>query len=166
MKNGLSVPTAIEIFKNPHDLDISISQSECRYGFLISRGPEGNFQLLRKSLNFAESAEEAIGVVEQLLGHISKYETSFLPDYNDFLYAILASETNPPEYGPVLTSTLVERIVEDLHRECVARTYEVRRQRAVRPLECPPPSSQYRRGGKKKYGGKQHRGKNPYRFGI
>ena len=66
---GLSMITALEIFTNPGDLEITIGQEKegAKFAFGIFRGPGHNYKPMLTSQPFTEIREDAIKAVEGVL---------------------------------------------------------------------------------------------------
>jgi len=67
---GITMGTALEIFTNPRDLQVTIAQElngGGKFGFGIFRGPGHGFKPLLTSAFFAEALEEAVQAVRGVL---------------------------------------------------------------------------------------------------
>jgi len=102
---GISTYTALEIFTNPSDLEITIGRENEgeKYAFGIYRGRGHNFKPLLTSQAFAETKEDAIKGVEETL-----------------LIVLEANHHNPDgqdiDQSKVLNQDLIARILEELRR--------------------------------------------------
>mgnify|MGYP001559215374 FL=1 len=124
---GISVSTALEIFTNPSDLEISIGQGKGggKFSIFISRGPGHDFKILISSQPFAESMEAAVVATGEILESIRKVATNTFGDKDNPISQILNPDGQEVEQSKVLNSELIQRILEKLRRHQRAGTYEM-----------------------------------------
>ena len=124
---GISVSTALEIFTNPSDLEISIGQEKSggKFAIFISRGPGHDFKILLSSQPFAESTEAAVKAVGEILESIRKAATDTLGDKENPLTQILNPDGQAIDQSKALNPDLIRRILEELRKHKRAGTYEM-----------------------------------------
>ena len=124
---GISVSTALEIFTNPSDLEISIGQGKGggKFSIFISRGPGHDFKILLSSQPFAESTEAAVKAVGEILESIRKAATDTLGDKENPLTQILNPDGQAIDQSKALNPDLIRRILEELRKHKRAGTYEM-----------------------------------------
>jgi hypothetical protein len=119
---SVSVVTALEIFTNPNDLFIYISQSEenGNYTYCIRRGPQHSFKILLTS-----------GPTKYRMYAIINIEAELLSIYNYFMDTpsllldaiLISSQRRNHITSLVLTQTAIDKIIQELKATGEAKTY-------------------------------------------
>jgi len=125
---GISLITALEIFSNPNDLEISIRRERKgngRYSIEFSRGPGHNFKLMLSSKPFTEKPEEAVEIVRETLETIQQVVAKKFADKESFLSGYFNPDGKLIDQLQVLSSDLIIQIVEELKQHQVASTYKM-----------------------------------------
>lgn len=124
------IPVILEIFMNPDNLEILITQDEIssKFGIGIFRGPGYNSKPLLTSRPDSETHEEAVGHVRGTLQMIHHFLTTGYEN-NKNLSKFISEYTNPArqeiDQSKILNLDLIERIVKELRQNGVARTYTI-----------------------------------------
>lgn len=108
---GISVLTALEIFTNPKDIQVAVSQirGKNEFAFEICRGPKHNYKPMLTSDPFPGDLDGAINRIKETLGLIHKYVVEKSPN--------LAEHEH-------LTTELIEWIITQLKEKQLAQTWE------------------------------------------
>lgn len=124
---GLTMLTALEIFTNPGDLEITIGQEKGGGKFSIGffRGPGHNFKPMLTSGPFAEKLEDAIKAIENTLQTVHEVATKELEDKNSFASQFLNPDGQSVDQSKILNKDLIARIVDELRKNRVASTYKM-----------------------------------------
>ncbi len=117
--------TAMEIFTNPGDLEITIGQRRrgAKFAISISRGPGNNFKPLITSKPFAETQEDAIKVIEGTLESIREIMLKDFEEHKGLPPQYLNPDGLEIDRSKVLNPELIARILEELRQHQVAKTY-------------------------------------------
>lgn len=121
---GISMTTALEIFANPGDLEITIGQEteEAKFAIGIFRGPGHHFRPLVTSQPFAETKEEAIKAVEGILRTVQEAITKELDSRDNLTSQYLNPDGWEMDQSKVLNLDLISRILDALRQHGVAST--------------------------------------------
>ncbi len=124
---GLSMLTALELFTNPYDLEVTIAQQGGKYAFVIARGPgrERGKLMLSTSPVFA-SAEEAVSEVKQVLEIARQAIEKEFKNGRSFASAILNPKKKDLDPLRILSSSLIEQIGKKLLAENTVSTREMK----------------------------------------
>ncbi len=122
---GVSMITALEIFTNPGDLEITIGQEKegARFAIGIFRGPGHNFKPMLTSQPFAEKFEDAIEAVKGTLESIHDALSKDFADRKSFPSQYLNPGGQEIDQTKVLNPDLIHRILDELRQHRVASTY-------------------------------------------
>ena len=122
---GISLFTALEIFTNPNDLEISIGQEKGggKYALVISRGPGHNFKIMLSSQPFAERIEDVVEAIKGILETIRQSIIGEFENNRSFLSQCLNPDEQTIDQSKVLNSDLINRILDELRQHHLARTY-------------------------------------------
>jgi len=105
------VSVALEVFTNPNDIIIYISEKDGRYLYVISRGLGGNYKVLLSSeWDFGTSAG-VIQVVEGILKRFCQIATEVLADQDNPLYRTFNPENKSVTEMDVFSNYLIEKII-------------------------------------------------------
>ena len=124
----MTMLTALEIFTNPHDLEISIGQEKKgigKYALLICRGPGHNFKLMISSTPFAEKVEDAVLVIKEILEVTVEAVTKEFKERTSVLSQYLNPDGKTIDQSKVLNADWINRILEELRTKQVASTYKM-----------------------------------------
>ncbi|NTV22523.1 MAG: hypothetical protein HGB03_03085 [Candidatus Yonathbacteria bacterium] len=114
---GLNLITALEIFTNPSDLEITVGQEKegAKFAIGIFRGPGHNFKPMLTSQPFAENQENAIKFIAKILQTVHE--------------VLISRGLNPTDQeidqSKVLNQDLIARILEELRVCGKASTYKM-----------------------------------------
>lgn len=113
---GISIITALEIFTNPGDLEITIGQENegSKFAFGIFRGPGHNFKPMLTSQPFAETQEDAIKTVEGILQTVHEAIAKEFKDSGSPASQYLNPDGQEIDQSKVLNQELITRILEEL----------------------------------------------------
>lgn len=122
--SGISMLTALEIFTNPGDLEIIISQEKGEGKFMIGilRGPGHNYKMMLTSQPFAETQEEAIKVIEGILQTVSGVITKELKDRESLASQYLNPDGQEIDQSKVLNQDRIDQVLEELRQHQKAST--------------------------------------------
>lgn len=125
--SGLSRLTALEIFSNPRDLEITIGQEDGRgkFTFAIFRGPGHNFKLMLSSQPFAETQDEIVSEIGRILQFVCEFCTKELMDKGGFIHELLNPEGQEFDQSQILNQGQIDRILEELRQHKKASTHEM-----------------------------------------
>ncbi len=125
---GISMFTALGIFANPFDLQITIGQPAggVKFAFGIFRGPIHCFIPMLTSTPFAETLEDAIQEVDEILRAVHEYVAKSLADPANPVAQLLNPEGAEINPAAVLNPELIARILGELRLHQVANTYAMR----------------------------------------
>ena len=112
--SGISRLTALEIFTNPGDLEITIRQEngDGKFAIGIYRGPGHSFKPMITSQPFADTSEEAIKAIEGILQAVHE---SIAKEF----------ENREIDKSKILDQSLIGRIIEELRLHQKACTYKM-----------------------------------------
>jgi hypothetical protein len=124
---GISMITALEIFTNPEDLEITISQEKegAKFAIGIFRGPGHNFKPMLTSQPFAEKFEDAIEAVKGMLESICAVLTKDFADQKSLSSRYLNPDGQQIDQSKVLNPGLISRILDELRQHRLASTYKI-----------------------------------------
>ncbi|MCX6786273.1 MAG: hypothetical protein NTU85_00405 [Candidatus Kaiserbacteria bacterium] len=122
----ITILSALEIFTNPHDLEILVGQGKTngKYVIAISRGPRDNFKMILDSDPFAEKLEDAIEAVEKILNIVQKVGTKEFGG-NSILSEYLNIDEQSIDQSKVLNPGLIAKIIQELQSHMMASTYKI-----------------------------------------
>ncbi len=105
--------TALEIFANPRDLTIKLSQANVNEKFAIGffRGPGHRFKPLHTSQPFADTPGEAVDQIGEILRAAYNHGVTTLSPHSD-----------PSEF---LSLEFIDQILAELREHHEARTHEM-----------------------------------------
>jgi hypothetical protein len=125
---GITMITALEIFTNPSDLEISIIQEkdgDRKFAICISRGPGHDFKLLLTSQPFAKTCEDAVKVVRETLEAVSQVATNELENKENFVSHVINPGGEQIDKSCVLNPVLINRIIDELRLNQITSTYKM-----------------------------------------
>lgn len=123
--SGITLITALEIFTNPKDLQISIGKKgNSKYMFVVSRGPDHNFKPLISTTPFAETVDIAVEEIKKLLEMIQLASLKQMKDRDSFLTQVLNPNGTDLDMSKLLNTDLINYIINELKQRQVANTYE------------------------------------------
>ena len=124
---GISLLTALEIFTNPGDLEITIGQERegAKFAIGIFRGPGHNFKPMLTSQPFAETQEDAIGAIKGTLDSIHEAMTKDFADRKSLPSQYLNPNGEEIDQSKVLNPDLIAQVLDELRRHRVANTYKM-----------------------------------------
>jgi len=119
--------TAMEINNHPNDLYIQIGQEvqDGKYAFALSRGPGHNFKLLISTIPFAETLDEAVEGVKNLLNGIHEVTTKELHNKESILANIINPGGHEIDVSYTLNPNLINMILDELLKNHVANTCDM-----------------------------------------
>ena len=117
--------TALEIFTNPNDLEITIGRKkgDRKFAIGIFRGPGHSFKPLLTSEPFAEKFEGAVEAVKDTLEHIQQAVMKEFEDKDSIPSQYLNPDSRALDQSKILNPDLINRILDELRQHKVARTY-------------------------------------------
>lgn len=123
---GISMITAVEIYTNPKDLEFRIGQErhDGLFAFTVTRGPGHDFRLLLSTRPFAQTEEEIIDAIGEILVGIHESAPKELEGMSNRL-GFLCSDQTAVDSTNVLSPELITRILEELRQHQVASTYKM-----------------------------------------
>lgn len=124
---GLSMITALEIFTNPGDLEITIGQEKegAKFAIGIFRGPGHNYKPMLTSQPFTEIREDAIKAVEGVLQTVHEAITKQFKNSGSLASRFLNPDGQEIDQSKILNQDLIGRILEELRMHGKASTYEM-----------------------------------------
>ena|SRR3989344_5545205 len=127
---GITRLTAIEIFTNPNDLRFSVVREKGRgkggkYAIFITRGPGHNLKSLLSSQPFAETVDEAVRDIGEILEFIRQSATKDLERPDGGLAQFLNPGGQPIDQSRVLNEGLIARILVELRAHQFADTHQM-----------------------------------------
>jgi hypothetical protein len=124
---GLSWITALEMFTNPGDLEITVGRAEEgeKFALSITRGPGHNFKPMITSAPVFDTAEDAVKEVKRILGDTHKALMRDFEERGSFPAQYLKPEGKELDPAKVLNPELIERILAELREHKVASTYKM-----------------------------------------
>jgi len=119
--------TALEIFTNPGDLEITIRQEKegAKFTIGIFRGPGHNFKPMLTSQPFAGKLEDAVEAIKRTLESIHEVMTKDLADQKSLTSQYLNPDGLVVDQSKVLNLDLIARILDELRQHKVASTYKM-----------------------------------------
>jgi hypothetical protein len=123
--SGISRGTAIEIFINPHDLDITIFRESYGrfFGFSINRGPTTDFKPLIRGRIVASTRTEASRGIGTMLHMIRKTIVDEFELHENLPIRVLSPDQLYINEALVLNEILIEQVVNELNRRQSAHTW-------------------------------------------
>jgi len=127
MSSGISMFTAMEIFTNPHDLEITVAKEgrSGKFAFAISRGPGHRFKRMLSSRPFAETLENVVFWTKVVLEGIRQTVIKEFEDNGSLLSQHLNPDGQTIDQSKVLNPDLINRIVNELRKHQTASTYRM-----------------------------------------
>jgi hypothetical protein len=124
---GISTSSALEIFTNPADLQITIGQEKegAKFAIGIFRGPGHNFKPILTSAPFAETLEGAVKAVGNTLEEIRAAMVQQFADPKSFASQFVNPTDCPIDQSKVLNEDLIRRILDELRKNKVASTFDM-----------------------------------------
>ena len=124
---GLTIITALEIFTNPYDLEISIGHEKGgkRHIIAFTCGPGHNFKPLITSDPFNGKHRDAVKTVKATLTMIHEAMKKEFADPKSMLSERLNPGSQEIDQSKILTPDLIKRIIKKLQDGPVAKTYEM-----------------------------------------
>jgi hypothetical protein len=121
---GIGMFTALEIFTNPGDLEITIGQEKvgAKFAIGIFRGPGHNFRPILTSQPFAEKLEDAVEAIRGTLESIREALTKDFADRKSLPSQYLNPDRQEIDPSKVLNQDLIRRILEELRAHGKAST--------------------------------------------
>lgn len=125
--SGISMLTALEIFTNPKDLEITIGHEKGgdKFAIGIFRGPSHNFKPMLTSQPFAKTPEDAVEAIKGILETVRQAATKELGNKESILFQHLNLDNREIDQSRILDSDFVDRILDELRRCRVASTYKM-----------------------------------------
>lgn len=119
--------TALEIFTNPGDLEITIGQEKegAKFSIGIFRGPGHNFKPMLTSQPFAEKLEDAVKAIQGTLESIHEALTKDFADRKSLPSQYLNPDSREIDQSKILNPDLISRILDELRQHQVASTYKM-----------------------------------------
>lgn len=119
--------TALEIFTNPDDLEITIGQEKegAKFTIGIFRGPGHNFKPMLTSQPFAEKLEDAVEVIKGILESIREAIAKDFANRKSLPSQYLNPDGLEIDQSKVLNLDLIARILDELRQHKVASTYKM-----------------------------------------
>ena len=123
----ISMMSALEIFTNPGDLEITIGQEKkgAKFAMGIFRGPGHDFKPILTSQPFAETQEDAIKAVERVLQTVHEAVTETLRNPDSLASRYLIPDEQKIDQSKVLNQDLIGRILDELRQHQKASTCEM-----------------------------------------
>jgi hypothetical protein len=125
---GISRLTALEIFTNLNDLEITIEQEKGegeKFAIGISRGPGHNFKPMLTSRPFAETLEAAVEAIKETLEGVRQAVSKEFEDPASIATRYLNPERGEVDPAKILSMDLIDRIVGELRSNRKASTYQM-----------------------------------------
>ena len=115
---GISMITALEIFTNPGDLEITIGQEKGggKFAIGIFRGPGHNYKSVLTSQPFAETQEDAIKAVEETLQTVHEAITKESENRGSLASQYLNPDGQEIDQSKVLNQELIARILGEIRQ--------------------------------------------------
>lgn len=129
--SGIQRFTALEIFTNPDDLELSIFGNKSGWGLMITRGPDHRFKILITQNPVFPNSAQAIQAISNILRSICTSMTQELNNSESFIAKVFNSGGLSIDDANVLSGEYRERICRDLASYHVARTYTYKQKQAV-----------------------------------
>ena len=124
---GMSMITAMEIFTNPHDLEIIIGQEKSggKFAIGIFRGPGHSYRPLVTSHMCAETVKDAVETVQGILEMIEQVMAKEVLNRDSVAFQYLNPEGQEIDQSKVLNPDLIGSIVRELEQHQKASTYKM-----------------------------------------
>jgi len=124
---GISRISALEIFTNSSDLEITIGQEKGGGKFLIGifRGPGHNFKPILTSGPFAEKFEDAVEAIGNTLTSIHDVVVKEFSNPSSIPSQYLNPGGHEIDQSKILNPDLISRILNELRQHKVASTYKM-----------------------------------------
>ena len=118
--------TAVEIFSNPHDLQVSIVQDKNikKWALLICRGPGHGFKTLLESQFFFDNSKDAIGYVKKILDAIQKNIREGFLKKESLVFQALNPKSEKLDEASILNDNVITHIIKDLEEKEFSSTFE------------------------------------------
>ena len=124
---GISRGMCLEIFTNPHDLEIVVSKAKNfdKWVFVLTRGPRDRHKVLLEG-GFFRQSNDAVDTIKKILEGILEFTTKELKDPKSLLTELINSDHEAVmDPSKILTLDLITRIVEELQQHQTASTYKM-----------------------------------------
>jgi len=124
---GLTMMTALEIFTNPDDLEITIVQEKNGGKFAISifRGIKHRYKPMLTSQPFAKTQKEAIKAIGEILQAVHNVSTREFENSESLVFQFLNPDSKEIDQSKILNQNLIERILEELRKNAKVSTCEM-----------------------------------------
>ena len=124
--SGISASTALEINNHPDDLQVSIfnEKESDKYGIIVSRGPGHDYKLLISTSPFADTIDQAVEEVKNLLNGIHLWATKELRN-TESLITQMINPDGQVDVSQALNLDLINRILDELRQHQVASTCQM-----------------------------------------
>jgi hypothetical protein len=124
---GISALTALEIFTNPSDLEITIGQAKPgdKFAIGIFRGPGHNFKPMITSRPFAENTEDAVETIKEILELIHGAMMRDFADRKSLPSQYLNPDGLEIDQSKILNQDLINCILDELRQHKIASTYKM-----------------------------------------
>lgn len=125
--SGISATTALEINNHPGDIQVSIykvKEGDWKYGIIVCRGPGHSYKLLISTSPFADTVEQAVEEVKNLLTGIHSWATKELSDIGNPITQIL-NPSGCVDVSQTLNPDLINKILNGLRQHQVADTHHM-----------------------------------------
>ena len=125
--SGISRLEALEIFSNPTDLEIIITEDKKskKYGIAFCRGPGHNFKLMLSADPYTEEFKDVINAARTILEGIYQAMTEELKNPESLIVQFLNPENNQLDESKSLNPELIDRIIKELKEHRIASTYKM-----------------------------------------
>jgi len=123
--SGITMLSALEIFNNPADIEIIVSEEKVSGKFAIGifRGPGHNFKPILTSQPFAETKEDAVKEVDIILRSIHEVVTKEFENKESFASHYLNPDNKELDQAKVLNLGLISRILDELRQHQEVSTF-------------------------------------------
>lgn len=124
---GITRITALEIFTNPGDLEFTIGQDKdsSKFAIGIFRGPGHRYKPMITSVPFAETQEDAVKAVEEILQMIHDCITKEFENPGSIASQYLNPDGREIDQSKVLSQDLISRILGELQQHQKASTCDM-----------------------------------------
>jgi hypothetical protein len=121
---GIDMITALEIFTNPGDLEITVGQEKegTKFAIGIFRGPGHNYKPMLTSQPFAETQEDAIKAVEGTLHTVYEAIIKEFENRDSLASQYLNPDGRKIDQLNILSKELIVRILDELRQHGKAST--------------------------------------------
>jgi hypothetical protein len=131
--SGVSRLEALEIFTNPNDLEVLITEDKKskKYGVVFCRGPGHNFKLMLDADPYTENFEEILEAVKTTLETVQQGITKELEDPASFTAQFLNPDNQAIDQSKALNPELINQIINELRQHKIASTYKMKAKAAA-----------------------------------